>query len=96
MASYKELLVQREALDAAIAQARKAETGAVIAQIHGLMAQYGLSTDDLTPRRGRPRGSKSASVAKYRNPKTGQTWSGRGRAPAWIGKQRERFLITQA
>ncbi|WP_442873318.1 H-NS family nucleoid-associated regulatory protein [Cupriavidus sp. USMAA2-4] len=35
-------------------------------------------------------------MAKYRNPKTGQTWSGRGRAPAWIGKQRERFLITQA
>ncbi|MCG1048798.1 H-NS family nucleoid-associated regulatory protein, partial [Mycetohabitans sp. B6] len=25
--------------------------------------------------------------------KTGETWSGRGRAPSWIGKNRERFLI---
>ncbi|HDR9377078.1 TPA: H-NS histone family protein, partial [Burkholderia multivorans] len=30
---------------------------------------------------------------KYRNPKTGETWSGRGRAPAWLGKNRTRFLI---
>ena len=37
---------------------------------------------------------KGAAVAKYRNPKTGETWSGRGRSPAWLaGKNRERFLI---
>jgi DNA-binding protein H-NS len=35
-----------------------------------------------------------ASV-KYRDPKTGSTWSGHGRAPAWIAaaKNRDRFLI---
>jgi DNA-binding protein H-NS len=32
-------------------------------------------------------------AAKYLNPQTGQTWSGRGRAPLWIGKNRDRFLI---
>ncbi|WP_042549613.1 H-NS family nucleoid-associated regulatory protein, partial [Ralstonia solanacearum] len=26
-------------------------------------------------------------------PKTGATWTGRGRAPAWIGKNRDKFLI---
>lgn len=33
--------------------------------------------------------------AKYRDPKTGATWSGRGRAPAWIAtaKNRDRFLV---
>ncbi|WP_420536683.1 H-NS family nucleoid-associated regulatory protein [Escherichia fergusonii] len=32
--------------------------------------------------------------AKYRDPKTGTTWSGRGRMPAWlVGKQLNRFLI---
>ncbi len=36
--------------------------------------------------------------AKYRNPKTGATWSGRGRAPAWLGsaKSRAKFLIDGA
>ena len=32
--------------------------------------------------------------AKYRNPVTGETWTGRGKAPLWIvGKERETFLI---
>ncbi|WP_287197511.1 H-NS family nucleoid-associated regulatory protein [Paraburkholderia sp.] len=32
---------------------------------------------------------------KYRGPKTGATWSGRGRAPAWLANVRDRsaFLI---
>ena len=36
---------------------------------------------------------------KYRNPKTGETWSGRGRTARWIaeaereGKSRDKFLI---
>jgi DNA-binding protein H-NS len=34
-------------------------------------------------------------AAKYADPKSGATWSGRGRAPAWIkdAKDRTRFLI---
>jgi DNA-binding protein H-NS len=36
--------------------------------------------------------------ALYRDPKSGATWSGRGRAPAWIAnaKDRTRFLIAEA
>ncbi|WP_321935215.1 H-NS histone family protein [Paraburkholderia sp. J8-2] len=38
--------------------------------------------------------SSGAPIAKYRNPKTGATWSGRGRRPAWMGKRNfDRFLI---
>jgi DNA-binding protein H-NS len=60
--------------------------------------------------RGRPAGStptaatrkaasttvvKAATPAKYRHPKTGATWTGHGRAPAWIAdaKDRRKFLI---
>jgi DNA-binding protein H-NS len=33
-------------------------------------------------------------AAKFRNPETGATWSGRGREPTWIkGKNREEFKI---
>ncbi|WP_267940147.1 H-NS family nucleoid-associated regulatory protein [Paraburkholderia sp. HD33-4] len=35
-----------------------------------------------------------AVEAKYQDPKTGATWSGRGRQPFWIkGKKRDTFLI---
>ncbi|WP_250523232.1 MULTISPECIES: H-NS histone family protein [unclassified Caballeronia] len=38
---------------------------------------------------------KGKLPAKYRNPKTGETWSGWARPPAWIGnvKDRSKFLI---
>ena len=33
-------------------------------------------------------------AAKYRDPVTGQTWTGRGKAPKWIdGKDRNQFVI---
>ena len=36
-----------------------------------------------------------AGVAKYRDPKSGKTWSGFGRAPQWLAsaKKRDAFLI---
>lgn len=43
--------------------------------------------------------AKAKVEPKYRDPASGATWSGRGRAPAWIkeaedkGKSREKFLI---
>jgi DNA-binding protein H-NS len=41
-------------------------------------------------------------AAKYRNPKTGETWAGRGAQPRWLtaevkqGKTRDDFLIIKA
>ncbi|MFM0324836.1 H-NS family nucleoid-associated regulatory protein [Caballeronia glebae] len=42
--------------------------------------------------------SKGALPAKYRDPKSGATWSGRGPAPKWLAsaKDRNKFLIEQA
>lgn len=104
MATYKQLLAQKEALEAQIAEMRSAEVAGVIDQIRSLMAQYDLSVEDIEGkrRRGRPAGSEAAKTAKvplppkYRDPKTGATWSGRGRAPAWLGKNPNRFLIEEA
>ena len=40
-------------------------------------------------------GKKRGKVAaKYKNPSTEETWTGRGKAPIWIaGKDRTKFLI---
>ena len=40
------------------------------------------------------RGNGDKVAAKFRDPETGKTWSGRGREPTWIkGKNREEFKV---
>lgn len=100
MTSYKELLKQREALEQQISEARRRELSEAIAQARSLVAEFGLTAQDVFPV-GRsagkaPRNSTSGvKVApKYRNPATGQTWTGRGKAPKWIqNENREHFVI---
>jgi DNA-binding protein H-NS len=94
--AYLDLLAQREALEEQIALARAAEVGAALEQIRQLVADYELQDQvQFTQARG-PRAYKRPPVlAKYRNPETGDTWSGRGKPPRWIaGQDRENFLIS--
>ncbi|KAF7961857.1 DNA-binding protein [Cupriavidus sp. UYMU48A] len=105
MATYKQLMAQKAALEAQLAEVRATEVAGVIEKIRSLMAEFGLTAEDIEGkrRRGRPAGVGKATAAaktksvppKYQDPKTGATWSGRGRAPAWLGKNRARFLIAE-
>ena len=90
MPSYKELQAQIDKLQTQAENARQKEISAVVTQIRGVMADYGLELADLGFRAKR---TKRKSVAKYQNPETGETWTGRGRPPAWIGENRETFAI---
>jgi DNA-binding protein H-NS len=96
-ASYKELLAQRETLEQAIAQARQNEISAAVAKVRELVSEFGLTSQDVFPGRSvKSASTKTASkvAAKYRDPATGQTWTGRGKAPKWIdGKDRTPFVI---
>ena len=99
MSTYKELLHKREELEQAIAYARKSELVAAIANVRGIIEEYDLSSEDIfgrgaTKSRG-PSKAKGQSVPpKYRDPATGATWTGRGKAPKWIqDKEREQFAI---
>lgn len=84
----------------------------VIASIVSSMREYNITPEEIatafntakTPRKtGRRQTvpSKRPVAPKYRHPKTGETWSGRGKAPRWLaaeeaaGKSRESFLIAQ-
>lgn len=86
MATLTELLAQKAELERLIAETRHAERADAIAQIRQLMAQYGLDMADVTGRSGSSAArAPSAKVApKYRDPATGQTWSGRGLQPNWL------------
>jgi len=88
------------------AEAIKAKkASATLDRIVALMKDSGVTVADIEAhiggkKRGAKLGRKTTAVAvvipaKYIDPKTGATWSGRGRAPAWIAnaKNRDRFLV---
>lgn len=95
MTAYKDLLAQRDQLNKQIEEARKTEVADAIAKARNLVAEFGLTADDIFVQAASKAGKKTGSVApKYRNPETGATWTGRGKAPLWIvGKDRENFAI---
>ncbi|ABE32819.1 H-NS histone family protein [Paraburkholderia xenovorans LB400] len=100
MSQYADLKAQIAKLQAQAEEARRTEIDNVIADIRQKIAEYGLTAQDLgfavAAKRGRPP-KKAPLPAKYQDPKSGNTWSGRGKPPKWIvGKNRERFLIGAA
>jgi DNA-binding protein H-NS len=86
--TYKELLQQREALEQAIAAARKNEISNALAKVRELVAEYGLTAQDIFPSRGvkasstksvppntviQPRVKLGQDVAKHLNGSKGLT-----------------------
>lgn len=81
------------------------KTAAAMKTIHELMEKHGPTSADISGHAGGKQDAKKADVkavgntrvaaAKYRDPKSGATWSGHGRAPQWIATaiNRDRFLI---
>lgn len=100
MFSYKELLAQKAALEAQIAQARATEVANAVTTVKQLIADFSLTAEDIFPTPGKKGGNGATKgqkvAAKYKNPATGETWTGRGKAPRWLdGKDRSQFLITR-
>lgn len=95
MSSYKELLKQREALELQISTARRDEVASAIAQVRVLIDEYELTPQEVFPStRARSATSGTKVAPKYRDPASGQTWTGRGKAPKWIQNQdRSLFAI---
>jgi DNA-binding protein H-NS len=105
MSSYKELLAKREELEQAIAEARKIELSEAIGKAKALISDFGLTQMDLFDSEksaktakvradGTEKTGRQKVAPKYKDPITGATWTGRGKAPKWIdGQDRTRFVI---
>ncbi|WP_100378457.1 H-NS family nucleoid-associated regulatory protein [Polynucleobacter brandtiae] len=94
MSSYQDLLAQREQLDKQIKEAIAHEKADGIAKAKLIIDQYKLTASDLFSRKSGSRDPGGKVAPKYRNPNTGDTWTGRGKAPKWIeGRDRSSFLI---
>jgi DNA-binding protein H-NS len=82
-----DLLAKKAELEQQIIEIQRAERSAAISQVRDLMSQHGLSLADLSARAptATAKTRTGAKVpAKYRDPATGQTWSGRGLHPKWL------------
>ena len=95
MATLKELMAQKEALEQKIVEARETELADAIAKVLAIVTEYGLTAADIFGgKRGRKAsGTKAQVAAKYKDA-NGNSWTGRGRTPKWIeGKDKSKFLI---
>lgn len=98
MASYKELLAQQKALEDAIKAAHAHESAGAIKAAKEIVDAFGLTEDDVfggTKATRKVSSAKGGTVApKYKDPESGKTWTGRGKAPLWIaGKDKSLFAI---
>ncbi len=86
MATLKELLSQKAAIEKQIEQTKTDERAAAVAMVRSLMADHGLTAADLGGRTATKSktGSGNKVAAKYRNASTGESWSGRGLQPRWL------------
>jgi DNA-binding protein H-NS len=105
MSSYKQLKAEIVRLEKQAEAARLQEKAGVIAAMRTTIAEFGITAKDLglvgRAKAGAKKGSKAPPAAKYRNPQTGETWSGMGHAPKWMAGavkrgRKDDFLIEAA
>lgn len=101
---------QAAALQEQIDKARRGEREAVLKQIRSLMAEHGIALSELgggssgkaakgAAKKATKGGSGRKVAAKYRDPATGDSWSGRGLQPNWLkarlseGRKIEDFAV---
>jgi DNA-binding protein H-NS len=83
--SRAELVKLRADIEKAISTLAERERKKAREAAERVAAEHGFSLAELTTGGGSPKRVRSKSPAKYRNPADhSQTWSGRGRKPAWI------------
>lgn len=91
---YENLLRQRDELDKKIKAEFQLQRDAALGNVLELVKLHALTPEDVFGSGKRKAASASKGPPKYRDPATGETWTGRGKEPTWIrNKLRANFLI---
>ncbi|MYM34387.1 H-NS histone family protein [Duganella sp. FT94W] len=95
MTTYQEYKAKIAELENLAETARKDEISKAKDKIATIMREYGLTIADLGgPAKVKTSKPRAPVPTKYRDDATGQTWTGRGRAPKWLeGKNKDEYLI---
>ncbi|QXZ09842.1 H-NS histone family protein [Comamonas sp. Y33R10-2] len=91
MPSYKELIARKSELDKRIEEMRDIEAKEALVTIKQLIETFGFTSQQVFP--WKPEEKKKVE-AKYYDPESGASWTGRGKPPKWIdGKDRSQYEI---
>lgn len=91
--TLKELQEQLVNVNLQIQIEEKRMHGEAVTTVRELVRRFELTPEEVFDQ-ATPTRKKGAVKAKYRDPASGATWTGRGIAPAWIrNKNRDAFLI---
>ena len=90
---YEEIQAKIADLQAQAARVKQEEKSQAISAARAMIESYGITARDLgldkvKGKTGPKSGNKIA--AKYRDPQSGATWSGRGKTPKWINGAADR------
>lgn len=97
--TYSDMIEKIRQLESEANELLKTEKKAAIQQIKEKMERFNITAADIGSVGSRTKKAKITVDPKYRNPTTGETWTGRGRAPRWLadaearGSARQSYLI---
>lgn len=92
----EELKKLEEAAHLKLLEKQAEERRDVVAQIVEVVKTYNISMEEVIQALGGLKAKRKGVKAKikFRDPETGQTWSGRGKEPMWMqGRDREQFRL---
>lgn len=88
-----ELLAERELLDRKINELKDKQKKEHINYIVALVKEFNLEPSEIFNNMTKAKTKVITPLQKYKDPSTGKTWSGRGRAPGWMIGNFEKFKI---
>ena len=90
------LLKKREELDKQIDEFKQKEKQAALLKVREIIVEFNLSKSEVfsSIKLGKSP-SGLVKTPKYRNPVTGQTWTGRGKEPGWVTGKRDQYRIAE-
>ena len=97
--TLSELRTTLAAVNAQMPKTEARERSAFLGEVQKLASARGLSLEDVMGQAGSARRSTKGRTVppKFRDPKSGATWAGRGRRPAWYDpKHPERFQVAES
>ena len=95
--TIRELQKQLGQLNLLVEEARQREKQAVLAEIGEHVNEYGISEIELLRAAGFIQAKRKKAPAKYYDPNSGKSWSGKGSRPKWLeDKNLDDYLIREA
>lgn len=95
--TIRELQQQLGQLNLIVEEVRQKEKQARLKEIAEHVRQFGITEIELLRAAGFIKARPQKAPAKYYDPNTGRSWSGKGARPGWlVGKNPDDYLIREA